>query len=190
MQMGGEQRIDAPREIVWAALNDPDILRKCIPGCQSVDRISDIEIQTVATTFLGDAEARFMSRMTLSALDPPETYRITGESHGGSAGFARGGIDVRMQPLGATSTLLRYDVDAAIGGELARLDREEIDRTVKKMASRFFARLNETLNRSAPTAVEKDVSQSAPAPQGVSAGTWLAITLALITLALYLMALI
>lgn len=188
MQLGGEQRIDAPREVVWAALHDPDILRRCIPGCESVDRISETEMRAVATATVGAAQARFKSRVTLSAMDPPEACRIAGESQGGPAGFATGGADVRLEPIGAESTLLTYAVHATVGGKLAHLGGRLIDQSARKMTGDFFARLNDTL---AGPATERSAATepTAPVPAGFGAAFWLAITMVLITLVLYIMAL-
>jgi hypothetical protein len=191
MQMAGQQRIDAPREVVWAALKDPGILRQCIPGCESVERVSDTEMHAVATATLGQIQAKFKSRVMLSACDPPRSCRIAAESQAGPAGFAKGGADLRLESLGAASTLLRYGVDATLGGNLAQLGGRLMDQTAQKMADDFCARLNMALSQPAPTAEREAAPKpAASSPTALCPGFWLAITLGLITLILYLMALI
>jgi uncharacterized protein len=192
MQVGGEQRIDAPREVVWAALHDPDILRRCIPGCESVIRISDTEMHAVTTVNAGSIAGSFNSRLTLSAMDPPQTCRIAGESQGGSAGFATGGVDLRLEVVGAASTLLKYQVDAILGGKLAQLGGSLIDRSARKVARDFCARLNDALTGPATEpgpAVERVPGAEPAVREGFGPAFWLAITVVLITLVLYMMAL-
>lgn len=193
MHMAGKQRIDAPREIVWAALNDPDILRRCIPSCQSFLRVGDTEMRAVATATVGSVQTSFTSRMTLSALDPPGACDIAGESRGEPAGLATEGAEVRLEPIGAASTLLEDAVDAAVGAKLAQHGGRLIDQSARNMASDFSARLNDKLSGPAtgPATERPAVAEpAAPVPEGCSAAFWLAITLVLITLVLYLMALI
>lgn len=160
MEIAGEQRIAAPREAVWAALNDPGILRRCIPGCQSLDKVSDTEMTAVAVIKVGPVSARFQGAVTLTDLDPPNGYRIVGEGQGGVAGFAKGAAEVRLVPDGA-DTLLRYTVSAQIGGKLAQLGGRLIDATARKMADAFFREFAEAIARTgeAPT----PASPSAPA---------------------------
>lgn len=191
MQMAGQQRIDAPREVVWAALNDPRILLQCIPGCESVERISDTEMRAVATASLGQVQARFKSKVTLSACDPPRSCRVAAEGQAGPAGYATGDADLRLESLGAASTLLKYGVDANFGGTLAPHGGRLMDQTAPRMAKEFCARLNRALSRPAPEAKREAATEpAAHLPAAPGAGFWLAVTLALITLVLYLMALI
>ena len=190
MQMAGQQRIDAPREVVWAALKDPRILRRCIPGCESLERVSDTEMSAIATATLGEVQTRFKSRVTLSACNPPHSCRIAGESQAGLAGFAKGGADLRLESLGAASTLLKYGVDATFGGNLAQLGGRLIDQTAQKMANEFCARLNIAVSRSLPKTERETMTEpAAQLPAALCPGFWLATTLALVTLALYAMAL-
>ena len=190
MQMAGQQRIDAPREIVWAALTDPRILRQCIPGCESVERVSDTEMRALATATLGEVQARFKSKIILSACDPPHSCRIAGESQAGPAGFAKGIAELRLEPLGAASTLLKYGVDATFGGNLVQLRGPSIDQTAEKMANEFCSCLNMAVSRLAPKAeLEAATEPAAHLPAPLCPGSWLAMTLALMTLALYVMAL-
>jgi len=137
MDMTGSQRIEAPREDVWAALNDPEILKQCIPGCQSIEKVSDTEMNATVVLRIGPVKASFAGKVTLSDLDPPNGYTITGEGAGGVAGFAKGGATVRLEDDGG-ATLLTYDVKAQIGGKLAQLGARLIDSTSKKLAAEFF----------------------------------------------------
>jgi uncharacterized protein len=137
MDMTGTQRIEAPREAVWAALNDPNVLKRSIPGCESIEKISDTEMHAKVTLKIGPVKASFTGKVTLSDLDPPNGYRISGEGAGGVAGFAKGGATVRLHKDGA-ATILDYEVKAQIGGKLAQLGGRLIDSTAKKLAAEFF----------------------------------------------------
>jgi len=138
MDMTGSERIAAPRDEVWAALNVPAILRQCIPGCESIERTSDTEMTAKVTLKVGPVKASFTGKVTLSELDPPNGYKITGEGSGGVAGFAKGGATVSLQPDGG-ATVLSYVVNAQIGGKLAQLGARLIDSTAKKIAAEFFS---------------------------------------------------
>jgi uncharacterized protein len=138
MQMNDSQRIEAPKEKVWAALNDPIVLKKCIPGCQNLDMSSPTEMTATVVFKVGPVKATFGGKVTLSDLDPPNSYRISGEGSGGVAGFAKGGATVRLESESPDVTILHYEVDAQIGGKLAQLGGRLIDSTSKKLAGEFF----------------------------------------------------
>ncbi|WP_112809104.1 SRPBCC family protein [Ensifer sp.] len=138
MDMTGEERILAPRDAVWRGLNDPEILKRCIPGCQSIEMKSPTELSAVVKIKIGPVSATFSGDVTLSNLNPPESYTISGEGKGGIAGFAKGGADVTLVDDGA-ETVLRYDVKAQIGGKLAQLGSRLVDSTAKKLAQQFFS---------------------------------------------------
>ena len=139
MTMSGEYQIAAPRDVVWAKLNDPEVLKACIPGCESLDKLSDTEFQAVAVTKIGPVKAKFKGKVRLSDLDPPNGYKISGEGDGGVAGFAKGGATVSLQPKDG-GTLLTYNVEAQIGGKLAQLGQRLVNGAAKKMADQFFAK--------------------------------------------------
>ena len=139
MDMSGEQRIPAPRPLVWQALNDPDVLKACIPGCQDLVRVSDTQMSAQVLMKVGPVRAQFAGDVTLTDLDPPAGYRIIGEGQGGIAGFAKGEAWVRLEEAG-DETILRYEVKAQIGGKLAQLGARLIDVTAKQMSSAFFTR--------------------------------------------------
>jgi uncharacterized protein len=149
MQMNDSQRIAASREKVWAALNDPEILRQCIPGCQSLEQGAANEMTATVVFKVGPVKATFAGKVMLSDLDPPNGYRISGEGSGGVAGFAKGGATVRLTGDGADATILSYEVDAQIGGKLAQLGSRLIDSTAKKLAGQFFESFGEIVGSTA-----------------------------------------
>lgn len=144
MDMTGEHRIPARRETVWRALNDPEILKQAIPGCEEVVKLSDTEFTAKVTSKIGPVSAKFSGKVTLSDLDPPNGYKISGEGQGGAAGFAKGGADVRLEP-GASEqeTVLRYSVHATVGGKLAQIGSRLIDGAARKTAEQFFSKFAE-----------------------------------------------
>ena len=137
MTMNGEVQLSAKREKVWEMLNDAAVLKSCIPGCEQLDMTSDTEFQAVATIKIGPVKARWKGKVHLSDLDPPNSYRISGEGEGGVAGFAKGGATVKLVPKDG-GTLLTYDVEAQIGGKLAQLGQRLINGAAKKVADDFF----------------------------------------------------
>jgi uncharacterized protein len=147
MQMNDSQRMLAPKEKIWAALNDPEILRQCIPGCQSLDMTTPNEMTATVVLRVGPVKATFGGKVTLSDLDPPNSYRISGEGSGGIAGFAKGGAAVRLESEGPDVTILHYTVDAQIGGKLAQLGGRLIDSTARKLAGEFFKSFGELVGR-------------------------------------------
>lgn len=163
MDMTGEQRIPAPREAVWRALNDPEVLKACIPGCQELNKLSDTEMTATVVLKVGPVSARFSGAVTLLDLDPPKSYRISGEGQGGVAGFAKGDAKVSLEEDGA-ETILRYEVEAQVGGKLAQLGARLIDATAKQMSGAFFKRFaQEVLARQA-----QDAAPAPGAPQGAA----------------------
>ncbi len=138
MDMTGERRIAAPRQKVWDALNDPAILKACIPGCESLEKSGD-DLKATASVKIGPIAARFSGKVQLTDLNPPTSYRIAGEGQGGVAGFAKGGADVNLADDGP-GTLLTYNVKAQVGGKIAQLGARLIDATSKQMADLFFDR--------------------------------------------------
>jgi uncharacterized protein len=139
MTMAGEQVLAAPQEKVWASLNDPEVLKACIPGCETLDRLSATEFTVVATNKIGPVKARFKGKVHLTDLNPPNGYKISGEGDGGIAGFAKGGAVVVLTPKDG-GTLLTYNVEAQIGGKLAQLGQRLINGVAKKLADDFFVK--------------------------------------------------
>ncbi len=145
MTMTGEVQLPAARETVWAKLNDPEILKICIPGCEQLDKLSDTEFAAVATNKIGPVKARFKGKITLSDLDPPNGYKISGQGDGGVAGFAKGGAVVTLAPKDG-GTLLSYTVEAQIGGKLAQIGQRLINGAAKKLADDFFTKFAAAVN--------------------------------------------
>jgi carbon monoxide dehydrogenase subunit G len=139
MTMKGEVLLPASRETVWAKLNDAEVLKMCIPGCQSLDKTSDTSFSAVAKLKIGPVSATFKGAVELSDLDPPNGYTISGQGEGGVAGFAKGGAKVALGPAPeGDGTVLYYDVEANVGGKIAQLGARLIDGVAKKMADQFF----------------------------------------------------
>jgi uncharacterized protein len=139
MKMSGEEIIAAPREAVWKALNDTNVLKSCIPGCESITRTSPTAMEARVVVKVGPVKAGFTGVVNLTDMDPPNGYRISGEGKGGIAGFATGGADVKLSDAPG-GTRLSYDVDAQIGGKLAMLGSRLIDSTAQSLATQFFER--------------------------------------------------
>ena len=159
MEMSGENRIPASIDKVWAALNDPDILKASIPGCQSLEKTSDTEMTATVQAKVGPVKATFKGNVTLSNINPPNGYTISGEGKGGVAGFAKGGADVNLTPDG-DGTLLAYKVNAQVGGKLAQIGARLIDATAKQMADQFFAAF--AANVAGPAAADTALLSDAP----------------------------
>ena len=141
MDLTGEERIAASRDVVWKALNDPDTLKVCIPGCESLEKVSDTELTATVGIKIGPVKARFNGKVELTNLNPPSSYTISGEGTGGVAGFAKGGADVTLTEEGA-ETVLAYVVNADVGGKIAQLGSRLIASTSKKLATQFFENFN------------------------------------------------
>lgn len=175
MDMTGEQLVPAPRSAVWAALNDPDILRQCIPGCETLDKTSDTTFEASVMIKVGPVKARFKGKVALSDIDPPNGYTISGEAQGGvAAGFGKGGAKVSLaEENGATR--LSYAVNAQVGGKLAQIGARLIDATAAKMADDFFAKFGEIVGQSNATSGDAaPASGDAVAPHAAPAAPQIA----------------
>lgn len=150
MDMTGEERITAPRDTVWAALNDPEVLKRCIPGCQTLEMKSPTELAASVKIKIGPVSATFNGEVTLSNINAPESYTISGEGKGGIAGFAKGGADVVLKEDGA-ETVLQYNAKAQVGGKIAQLGARLVDSTSQKLAQQFFADFNAAVSEKAGT---------------------------------------
>ena len=170
MDMNGSQRIEASREKVYAGLNDPEVLRQCVPGCDMIEKTSDTDMTAKVTLKIGPVKASFSGKITLSDLDPPNGYTITGEGSGGVAGYAKGGAKVTLEADGPDATVLHYNVDAQIGGKLAQLGARLIDATAKKLAGDFFSKFGQLVG----PAPEPEAAEAAPeAESAVAKKGWL-----------------
>jgi carbon monoxide dehydrogenase subunit G len=151
MELKGEQRIAAPRQKVWEALNNPRVLQACIPGCEALTQDGDDAFDAVLLIKAGPVRARFNGRMQLSNIDPPSSYTISGEAQGGGAGMAKGGADVRLVEDG-DATMLHYEVKVDVGGKLAQVGSRLITSTVNRHASDFFGRFGQIVTGEVPIA--------------------------------------
>ena len=194
MDMTGEYRIAAPREKVWEALNDPEVLKASIPGCQELIKASDTELTAKVSTKVGPVSAKFTGKVTLSDINPPQSYKISGEGQGGVAGFAKGGAEVELEEDG-DETILRYKATAQVGGKLAQIGSRLIDSTAKKMANEFFSKFAEQVGGEAEAPAEAAAEPAAPeaappAPAadqpsgGISPMIWIAGLIAVVVIGL------
>ncbi len=175
MDMTGEHRIAAAREKVWEALNDPEVLKACIAGAESVEKVSDTEFSAVVVAKVGPVKAKFKGKVELSDIDPPNGYTIKGEGQGGVAGFGKGGAEVKLTEDGG-ETVLNYHANAKVGGKLAQIGSRLVDAAAKKMADDFFTAFTNYLSpaeEAAPEAAETEVPAAAPAVDaGGGLPTW------------------
>ena len=146
MEMTGEQLIPLPQEATWAALNDPQILKECIPGCESITRTGDQEYEVLMTAKVGPVSAKFKGKMTVADADPPRAYTLRFEGQGGVAGFARGEAAIALSPEGQ-STRLAYTAKATVGGKLAQVGARLIDGVAKQLAGKFFENFNKRASK-------------------------------------------
>jgi carbon monoxide dehydrogenase subunit G len=162
MEIKGEYKIAAPREKVFAALNDTAVLQACIPGCESLEKVSATEMKARVRMRIGPVSATFTGKVTLSDVDPPNGYRISGEGQGGAAGFAKGGATVSLREDGI-DTVLSYNVDAQVGGKIAQVGARLIDGTAKKLSDEFFGKFATMVGGPPPTTAG-DGPAEPPAP--------------------------
>ena len=137
MELTGERRINAPRQRVWDALNDPEVLKGSIPGCQEIEKTSDTDFTAVVMVKVGPVKAKFKGDVALSDIDPPNGYKISGSGKGGAAGFGKGEATVTLKEDG-DATILVYTVHASVGGKLAQIGNRLIESTAKKLSDEFF----------------------------------------------------
>ena len=163
MEMTGEQLIHASQADTWAALNDPEILKACVPGCETIEKISDAEYAVQMTARVGPVSAKFKGKLSLSNVNPPHSYSIAFEGQGGVAGFARGGADVSLAPEGH-DTRLSYKVKANVGGKLAQIGSRLVDAAANKVANDFFVAFNEKVGKPAHAAAEDHHDEHHPEP--------------------------
>lgn len=146
MQLKGDRSIAAPRDAVWQALNDPEVLKACILGCDSLERVSDTEFTATVTAKFGPVKAKFNAGIEIQDMDPPNSYRLVGEGKGGVAGFAKGGANVALVEEGSDMTTLNYDADMQVGGKLAQVGSRLVGGTTNKIINEFFDRFEKHLS--------------------------------------------
>lgn len=166
MELTGQYKIPASPQEVWEALNDSEVLKQSIPGCEDVEKLSETEFNAVTRTKIGPVSARFSGRIELTDLNPPKSFRINGEGTGGAAGFAKGGASVKLEEEDG-GTRLSYEVSAKVGGKLAQVGQRLIDSTAKKMSDEFFANFSRIAGGEAVEAAE---TPEVPAPEAKGAG--------------------
>ncbi len=178
MEMTGECRIEASRETVWRGLNDPEVLKQSITGCEEIEQDEENHFNAKVTLKVGPVKAKFGGSVTLSDLDPPNSYKISGEGKGGAAGFAKGGAEVTLEPDG-DATILHYKVSASVGGKLAQLGGRLIDSTARKFADEFFDKFKQQMEVDSdpvedeqPDGVATQVTESEQS-KGMSPGLWI-----------------
>ncbi len=184
MEMTGERLIGASKQAVWDALNDPAILQASIPGCDSVEKTSDTDMKATAAVKIGPISARFAGKMTLTDLDPPHGYTISGEGQGGVAGFAKGSARVHLEDAEAGGTRMTYAVNAQVGGKIAQLGARLIDATAKNMADQFFERFAAQLEPQ--SAAQESSAPAAPSSSGLSMTSWVVVLIIFTLLALWI----
>lgn len=179
MQQRGEYRIEAPREAVWRALNDPEILMQCIEGCESLTPKSDDSFEAVVRAKVGPLSAAFTGEIKIEDPNPPNAYTLRGAVKGGAAGFGKGSAKVTLSDAGAGATLLSYDVEGNVGGKLAQIGQRLIDATARKMADDFFAKFSEAVASPGKAALTQKSKSAIPAPVlWIGAGAALAVLIA------------
>ncbi len=154
MDMTGEQKIAVAQSEVWRALNDPEVIKACVPGCESIEKKSDDEYHLTVTACVGPIKAKFKGKMKFSDVDPPNSYKLSFEGQGGAAGFGKGSASVRLSADG-TGTLLEYSANASVGGKLAQIGSRMIDTASRKIADEFFANFNARVAPESATVEEK-----------------------------------
>ena len=175
MEMTGERRILAPRRAVWDALNDAEILKQCIAGCEELEKTSDTEFKARVTSKVGPVTAKFTGKVELSDVDAPNGYTISGEGQGGVAGFAKGGAKVSLADDG-DGTLLTYEANGTVGGKLAQIGSRLIDSTARKMADDFFDKFAEAVGEAAPEEAAEPAPEAPAEParsDGLSPAVWI-----------------
>jgi len=186
MKMNGTRLLPAPQAIVWEKLNDVDTLRRCIPGCQSLEEVDENQLKATVALKIGPVSAKFNGDVELTDMDPPNSYRISGSGKGGPAGSASGGADVRLEPAENGSTLLSYDVDAKVAGKIAQLGARLIDGTAASLAEKFFDNFTKELTppEAGPAAMPETVSTTPMAPSPVAGQSsktmWLVVGLVIV----------
>jgi len=175
MEIAGERRIPATRDVVWAALNDPDVLKDCIPGCESLEKVTDTEMNGLVRAKVGPVNAKFSGTVRLENIKAPESYTIAGEGKGGAAGFAKGSADVALAEDGA-DTVLTYTAKAQVGGKLAQIGSRLVKGTAEKLANDFFTCFADRVGGTAGPAAEPETEEPEAAAVAADAATQRGIT--------------
>ncbi|MCA3245465.1 MAG: carbon monoxide dehydrogenase subunit G [Azospirillum sp.] len=183
MNLSGEYRLPLPRAAVWDGLNDPDVLKRCIPGCEELTKNGETEFAAKVALKIGPMSAKFAGKVTLSDIDPPRGYKIAGEGQGGVAGFGKGSAVVTLDEDGPDATILRYTADSQVGGKMAQLGSRLIDATARKLADDFFGKFAAAMGeRVGPASAETGtpaarpdaiLAAASPTSAGLSPTVWI-----------------
>jgi len=164
MEMKGEQLVPASQQDVWNALNEPQMLKECIPGCEALERVADNEYMVLMVSRIGPVSAKFKGKLTLSEVNPPRSYTLAFEGQGGAAGFAKGGAQVQLSSQDGF-TKLSYEAKANVGGKLAQIGSRLIEAAAKKVADDFFRRFNEKVASTHKQQQSRDEAHPEPMPR-------------------------
>ncbi len=194
MNLSGEYRLPLPRTVVWDGLNDPEILKQCIPGCEELTKTEDNGFAAKVGLKIGPMTARFTGKVTLSDIDPPNGYKIAGEGQGGVAGFGKGSAIVKLAEDGAGGTILTYTADSQVGGKMAQLGSRLIDATAKKLADEFFGKFAATVAPPAAAEAPAEIAVEPPQMPGIAApqtgglpqSVWIAALVAAVAIVLWM----
>ena len=170
MQLTSQQSLPVSQAIAWAALNDIELLKQCIPGCESITPTGENQYEVLITAAIGPVKAKFKGKLKLADLNPPESYNLAFEGQGGAAGHGKGTASVRLEPTGPNTTTLHYTANAQVGGKIAQIGSRLIDMAAQKMAGEFFSNFNAALEAKYPPPVEEEVA--APPPPEVPKGAF------------------
>jgi len=181
MKMTGEKIIKAPRQEVWDALNNAEQLEKAIPGAEKVEKVDENNLIATVKTKIGPISARFSGKIKLSDINPPISYVLTGEGTGGAAGFAKGEARITLEDIGQ-DTLLKYEVDARVGGKLAQIGQRLIDTAANKLADEFFGKFNDIINLD-DKSITENLPEKSSSYEGLSTLSWGIGLITLVTLA-------
>lgn len=188
MEMAGEFRINASIDKVWAALNDPELLRQSVPGCQSITRLSDSEMEGSVVASVGPVKATFKGSVVLSDVNPPHSYTLTGQGKGGAAGFAKGVAKVSLTEIDG-ATVLKYAVEASVGGKLAQIGQRLIDGAAKKLSDEFFGNFSAIVGGPAATVAAAQPGQlTMQDGAGLRPALWIPALIAVIAILLFIFA--
>jgi carbon monoxide dehydrogenase subunit G len=160
VEQTGTYEIPAPRDAVWAALNDPEVLGDCIPGCQAVERVDEQHFTAKVKAKIGPVSASFQGEIELDDLNPPESYTLKGGAKGGAAGFGKGEAKVRLDVIDETHTQLNYELKASVGGKLAQVGSRLVDGAARKMAEEFFSAFSRRVSAQAETTAAHAASET------------------------------
>jgi len=168
MEMTSQQELPVSQQQAWDALNDTEVLKACIPGCESITPAGDNAYEVQITAAVGPVKAKFKGRLQLADIEPPRSYTLQFDGQGGAAGFGKGSAQVRLEPSGANACVLHYSANATVGGKLAQIGSRLVDMAAQKMAGEFFGNFDAQLRERYPNAATPE----APAPPAMKPGLW------------------